>query len=137
MKVRDFLKQKKGIQTLIDFKANKIFKGYSTYTAITIIEFNTPRDSFIYKELVGEKIKTVNNIQFTELDLKDWSFTDETNENFLKNLHSDKNTFINELFYVQYGFATLRDKIFIGKKSDFENNNELVYFNPMLRELKE
>lgn len=135
-KFRDFLKQKKGIHTLIDFKANKIFKGYSTYTAISIIEFNTTRNSFIYKELVGEKIKTVNNIQFNELDSKDWSFTDKTNENFLKNLNSDKNTFISELFNVQYGFATLRDKIFIGRISVIENNNDLVSFNEHLIEKK-
>ena len=135
-KFRDFLKQKRGIHTLIDFKANKIFKGYSTYTAITIIEFSEKRSSFIYKELVDEKIKTVNNIQFNELDLKDWSFTDKTNENFLKNLHLDKNTFVNELFDVQYGFATLRDKIFIGKISVFEKNSELVYFNDHLIEKK-
>lgn len=133
-KFRDFLKQKKGIHTLIDFKANKIFKGYSTYTAITIIEFNTPRDSFIYKELVVEKIKTVNNIQFNELDLKDWSFTDKTNENFLKNLHSGKNTFISDLYDAQYGFATLRDHIFIGTESPCENEKDLVYFKEQLIE---
>ncbi len=135
-KFRDFLKQNKGIHTLIDFKANKIFKGYSTYTAITIFEFNTTRDSFIYKELVDEKIKTVNNIQFNALDLKDWSFTDKANENFIKNLHSGKNSFISELFDVQYGFATLRDKLFIGKTSIFESNNDLVYFNDHLIEKK-
>ncbi len=133
-KFRDFLKQTKGIHTLIDFKANKIFKGYSTYTAISIIEFNATRDSFIYKEIVGEKIKTVNNIRFNELDIRDWSFTDKTNENFIINLDSGKNTFIRELFDVQYGFATLRDKLFIGKIRDFENNHDLVYFNDHLIE---
>jgi len=135
-KFREFLKQKRGITTLIDFKANKIFKGYSTYTAITIIEFNKKTSSFIYKELIDEKIKTVNHIQFNDLDLKDWSFTDNTNENFLKNLHLDKNTFIHELFDVQYGFATLRDKIFTGKISVFDENSDLVYFNAHLIEKK-
>ena len=135
-KFRDFLKQKKGIHTLIDFKANKIFKGYSTYTAISIIEFNSKRDSFIYNELVDEKIDTVNNIKFSELDLKDWSFTDKANENFLKNLESDTNTFISELYDVQYGFATLRDKVFIGKISDYANDKDLVYFNEHLIEKK-
>ena len=133
-KFRDFLKQKKAIHTLIDFKANKIFKGYSTYTAITTIEFNSTRDSFIYKELVDEKVETVNEIQFSNLDLKDWSFTDKENENFIKNIDLDKNTFISELFDVQYGFATLRDKIYIGSISAVENNNELVYFNDQLIE---
>ncbi len=135
-KFRDFLKQKKAIQTLIDFKSNKIFKGYSTYTAISIIEFNTPKESFTYKELVDNEIKIVNNIKFSDLNLKDWSFSDKANENFLKNLHSNKNTFVSELFNVQYGFATLRDKVFIGTISDCQESNSLVYFNEYLIEKK-
>ena len=44
--------------------------------------------------------------------------------------------FISELFDAQYGFATLRDKIFIGSISVCENNNDLVYFNENLIEKK-
>jgi adenine-specific DNA-methyltransferase len=134
-KFRDFLKREKGIHTLIDFKANKIFKGYSTYTAITIIDFDSNKDSFVYKELVDDKIKTVNNISFNELNSKDWSFTDRNKEIFIKSLHVDKNTFISELFDVQYGLATLRDKIFIGNINECEHNNNLVYFKDNLIEL--
>ncbi len=134
-KFRDFLKRNKAIHTLTDFKANKIFKGYSTYTAITIIEFNSNRDSFMYNELINNEIKTVNDINFNELDLKEWSFTDKKNENFIKDLDKNKNTFIGELFDVQYGLATMRDKIFIGKIKAHEKNNKLVYFNDSLIEL--
>jgi adenine-specific DNA-methyltransferase len=135
-KFRDFLKSSSGIEVLIDFKGNKVFKGYSTYTAITIIQFNSKRENFIYKELVEGEIKSVNTICFKDLNIKDWSFTHAENENFLKNLHVDKNTFINELFDVQYGFATLRDKIFIGKIRNCDDNNDLVYFNEHLIEKK-
>ena len=131
---RDFLKIKKWIHTLIDFKANKIFKGFSTYTAITILELGTNKDEFCYKELINNKIKTINNINFNELDMRDWSFTNKENEIFLNTLHSDKNTFISELFDVQYGFATLRDKIYIGNIRTCENKNDLVYFNEHLIE---
>lgn len=37
---REYLKKEKLVSKLIDFKANKIFKGFSTYTAITIINKN-------------------------------------------------------------------------------------------------
>lgn len=131
---RKFLKHSGGMHTLIDFKSNKIFKGYSTYTAISIINFNSNRTSFVYKELVGEIIKTVNTIQYDQLELKDWSFTDKENEYFLRNLNIGKNTYIKELFDVQYGFATLRDKIYIGEISEFGDNNDLVYFNNHLVE---
>jgi len=133
-KFRDFLKLKKAIHTLIDFKSNKLFKGFSTYTAITIFEFDTERESFCYKELINNKIRIVNNVNFCELDLKDWSFTDKENENFLNTLHSNNNTFISELFDVQYGFATLRDNIYIGNIKTYETNNNLVYFNEHLIE---
>jgi adenine-specific DNA-methyltransferase len=131
---RAYLKNDKALHTLIDFKANKIFKGYSTYTAISIIDFDSNRDSFIYKELIDEKIQKVNEISFNKLDLKDWSFTDKKNEDFISTLHTDSNTFIHELFDVQYGFATLRDKIFIGSIKTCDNDSNLVYFNDKLVE---
>ncbi|MEA1963417.1 MAG: Eco57I restriction-modification methylase domain-containing protein, partial [Patescibacteria group bacterium] len=49
---RKYLKDKKAIKILVDFKANKIFKNFSTYTAITIINFFQDNKSFNYKELI-------------------------------------------------------------------------------------
>lgn len=132
IKFREFLKQNKGINTIVNFKSEKVFKGYSTYTAITIIDFNTNKDSFIYKELVDGKIQTVNNIYFEKLDSKKWSSTNCKDEEFLN--YIGRNISIGDLFNVQYGIATLRDKIYVGKITTYEKNNELVYFKNHLIE---
>lgn len=129
---REYLKKEKTLQVLIDFKANKIFNGYSTYTAITIIKNNNNNDYFDYKELIDNKIEFINRVNFETLNKKDWSFTDAENENFLQELQQDRTASIKDFFDVQYGFATLRDKIFIGKT--VHHNEELVYFNDVLIE---
>ena len=129
---REYLKNEKIVETLIDFKANKVFKGFSTYTAITIINKNYAENHFEYKELVNEKIEFINRVNFNSLNKNDWSFSNNADEDFLANLEKDRNCAIKDFFDVQYGFATLRDKIFISKTENY--NNELVYFNGSLVE---
>lgn len=132
-KFREYLKQNKNIRTLIDFKANKLFNGFSTYTAISIFQKDYDKDYFIYKELANGSIKDINYINYYNLDSKDWSFTNTENTEFLKKLNSNKNSAIKDYFDVQYGFATLRDNIYIGKISE-TNNIDLVLFNNSLIE---
>ncbi len=129
---RAYLKTQKIVKTIIDFKANKVFKGFSTYTAITIIKRDYTENHFVYKELVNSKIEFINNITFENLNKKDWSFANTEDEIFLKNLEEGKNYAIKDFFDVQYGFATLRDRIFISKTYDFDE--DLVYFNGKLVE---
>ncbi len=129
---REYLKNQKIVTTLIDFKANKIFKGFSTYTAITIINKNQTVNYFEYKELINNKIEFVNNINFETLNKNDWSFTNTNDEDFLAQLEKGKNCAIKDFFDVQYGFATLRDKIFIAKTTS--HDDILVNFNGSLVE---
>ena len=125
---RKFLKDKKAIKVLIDFKSHKIFKDFSTYTAITVIDFNNIyKETFEYKELINNKIQKVNEIKFDELDDKSWSFSSKKEMDFLKNLYKNTIYKVSDFFEVQYGFATLRDKIFISDIKDEKNN--LVLFN--------
>ncbi len=131
---RDFLKRKRILNTLIDFKSNKIFKGYSTYTAITILQNNYNKDFFIYKELLNEKIVTINEIQFDKLNIKDWSFSNKMGEAFLSSLLEKGNAAVKDFFEVQYGFATLRDKIFIAQVQAYQQDTQLVLFNDCLIE---
>lgn len=121
---REYLKSRKFVHTLIDFKANKLFKGISTYTAISIFENNYGKDYFNYKELENNEIHFVNKIYFDKLDNKDWSFANDENTTFLERLSSN---FTNSID-VQYGFATLRDKIFVGKIESIEES-DIVLFN--------
>ncbi len=129
---REYLKTQKTVKTLIDFKANKLFKGFSTYTAITIIDKAYSENYFEYKELNNNEIEFINNINFETLNKNDWSFANTEDEDFLINIDKDKNCAIKDFFDVQYGFATMRDKIFIAKTENY--NEDLVYFNGELVE---
>lgn len=133
-KFRHYLKQEKTVRNLVDFKANKIFKGFSTYTAISVFQKNNTKDSFEYFEFENNKISFINTITFNNVTDKDWSFSNAANEEFLKELETDRNAIVKDFFDVQYGFATLRDKIFIGKAEEFDNN--LSFFNGVLVENK-
>ncbi len=123
---REYLKSKRMVKTLIDFKANKVFLGFSTYTAITIINKNQTQNYFEYKELLNNKIEFVNNIEFEALNKSDWSFANTTDEDFLAQLDKDKNCAIKDFFDVQYGFATMRDKIFIGKIINYNEDKQVA-----------
>lgn len=129
---RAYLQSQRIVKTLIDFKAHKVFKGFSTYTAITVIQKNRQENFFEYKELINGQIQWLNNISFDTLTQNDWSFTDVANEHFLAQLNHDKTHSVKDFFDVQYGFATLRDRIFIAKTTDY--SDDLVYFNGSLVE---
>lgn len=111
---REYLKHQKNIQEICDFKSNKVFNGFSTYTAITILDKAYSNDFFCYKELISEKMEEVNQIKFSDLKSQKWAFSCEENSDFLANLFKGKNNSLKDFFDIQYGFATLRDKIFIG-----------------------
>lgn len=124
---RKYLKDNKLIDTLIDFKSNKIFKWFSTYTSITILNKMNRKTKFIYKELIDNTLRTVNEIKYSDLEINDWTFANKNDSEFLEELFKNSCNFIKDFFDVQYWFATLRDKIYISKIEDYKDN--LVYFN--------
>jgi len=131
-KFRKYLKDNKMIKSITDFKSNKVFKNFSIYTAITIINFYEKDKSFSYKELKKNKIQKVNEIDYNDLNDNDWYLSNKENISFLKKLYSSTDKKVSNFFNVQYGFATLRDKIYIGKITEEKNN--LVLFNNYLIE---
>lgn len=126
-KFRQFLQQQGKLTMLYDLKSNKVFDGYSTYTAISIFENNHQQPEFVYKELILNKFEEVNKIAFTHLNAKKWTLTNSQQSEFLHTLHQSHHAKLQDFFDVQYGFATLRDKIFIAKSTCL--NNELSEFN--------
>ena len=129
---REYLKKTEAVKTLVDFKSNKVFEGFSTYTAISIIQFNNSKGHFIYKELADGKIQKIADIDYKNLSSNDWSLANNNDLKFIKELKNHKNKLIQDYFNVQYGFATLRDKIFIGDIKQYDNKK--VYFNDVLIE---
>lgn len=130
---RKYLKVNKLIEVLIDFKHHKIFKGFSTYTSITILKNNNIKESFAYNELINDEIKLINEISFKKLNIDNFSFTSDKDELFLSSL-KNKTRLIKDFYDVQYGFATLRDKIFISKVEEIDDN--YVIFNKFKLEKK-
>lgn len=125
---REYLKEEKLIQEITDFKSNKVFNGFSTYTAITILnKLNTKKNHFVYKELLNDKIQEINLIQFSDLNSHKWILSSSENDDFLSGLFKGKNSCLKDFFDIQYGFATLRDRIFIGKCENIEQ--DIVTFN--------
>ena len=122
---RKFLKQTKTLVMLTDFKANKVFQGFSTYTAISVFDKANSKDDFEYQELLQDHIAPVNRIKFSDLDDKKWTFSDKENSEFIAQLFNEKNTALQDFYDVQYGFATLRDKIFIGKIDEIDEKHTL------------
>lgn len=116
---RAFLQQQGSLKTLCDLKAEKVFAGFSTYTAITIIDFARKNaECFDYAEYETGRLKTVNRIPFAALDSTRWALSAPESSQFLQQLADGKNARLGDFFDIQYGFATLRDKIFIGRAAD-------------------
>ncbi len=128
-KFRKFLIKNQLLKTVINFKSEKIFENYSTYTAVTVLQ-KSKSEHIEYKEKRGAKIKTVNKIKYSQVKEK-FDFASENETLFLSKLEN-KSEKIEDYFTVQYGFATLRDKIFI---SDVKEINEKeVLFNGFVLE---
>lgn len=118
---RKYIKDNKLLNKIIDFKSSKIFNA-ATYCAIMNLSKNN--ETFTYEEYEMNKKKIERSYNVNTLSEKAWIFTEirDINRNVL-----DFN--IN----VQYGLATLRDKIFIS--SDYEDiDDELCKFNGILIE---
>lgn len=123
---RQFLKNQGKLSVLYNLKSNKVFDGYSTYTAISIFDNHQKEKNFIYKELIDNKFCQVNQIDFDALNDEKWVFANPENTQFLKKVEK-KHHQLQDFFNIQYGFATLRDKIFIGKSTRQSDEISLFY----------
>ena len=128
---RQFLQQQGKLAVLYDLKSHKVFDGYSTYTAITVFDQTHTRSDFVYKELVSGSFCELDRIRFDSLDNKKWAFSSKENSRFLTQIRERSHSTMQDFFNVQYGFATLRDKIFIAKSKCIGNgfcefNGEIV-----------
>lgn len=118
---RHFLQQQGKLTAIYDLKSHKVFDGYSTYTAITIFDYAARSSCFIYKELVSGSFQERNRIRFDKLDNKKWVLASHDDSQLITTIKNGHSATIQDFFHVQYGFATLRDKIFIGKTTGLGN----------------
>lgn len=117
---RTYLNHERHLTTITDFQSYKVFHGFSTYTAISLFDFSRRYDELTYNLFADQQIKPINRIKLDDLDAAKWVLFSHENDRFLKNLFSTESVELAHLFHIQYGFATLRDRIFISHCTDID-----------------
>ncbi len=130
---RSYLSNSNMLNSIIDFKSNKIFNGFSTYTAITIIKKNRITDTMKYYEFDNNSVVLINEYSLSNLNQKSWLFTKSETHEKVSKLFDNEHVAVEKEFLVQYGFATLRDRVFICENPEILNE-EYVKFNGMIIE---
>jgi len=117
---RNYLKELKLVKEIVNFKDQIVFKDASTYNAITILDKDHKSEIFDYYEYIDNDLRLVNKIDLNKQDVKKWNLVAVEDEKFLSNI-KDADNKISDFATVQYGFATLRDGVFVQKK-DIQDN---------------
>ncbi|RXJ69301.1 hypothetical protein CRV08_04640 [Halarcobacter ebronensis] len=128
---RKYLMKENLIKNIIDFKSEKVFENISTYTAITILDKAKKDYDFTYKVYSKKETKFVSNysiLDFNEQTSSEpWNFDTEENNNLL-NLIRNRSLTLEKYATIQYGVATNKDGIYIGKKSKIGRLKRKVSF---------
>jgi len=110
--IRKFLKETKSIKMLVDFDAEKIFKGISTYTAIIVLVKQSMVEKFVLKSYQAGSLLRVGDIYFNDLGEEAWVLKDKKT---LKRISEIKKRGVplGKIARISVGLATLSDKYFI------------------------
>jgi len=114
---------------LIDFGSEQVFKSRLTYTCICQITKST--GSLSYTSSTPQKIEALTNSDFIDFeysslnDFDGWQLDDAKTQLALKRLENSGKK-LGELFNIRNGFATLRNKIYLFKPID--QDEDFYYF---------
>lgn len=117
---REWLLEKDGIISITDMQHKKVFEEATTFTMITELGNWYHNESTKVYAFNEEGIcKEVNNVPLKEYKIGDKSnFYFKCSEILSILRHIDDTKTIDKVFTVKNGFATLNDKLFIGKMSE-------------------
>ena len=108
---RNYLINNTLLTDLIDFGSNQVFENANTYNCITKLKkSNKGTNINFFLGSVGS-IEKVNVIDVSEYEDKKFIFASKEDIDFVNKKQSGKK--IEEVATVQYGFATLRDRIYV------------------------
>ena len=123
---REYIRKERLLSKIINFGSEKLFK-VSTYTAIILLEKSRRRNVFEYFEYKNKNVQFIEGLNIDTFKDKVWGFGSNDNVSFVDNVTSKEEN-IKSIANVQYGFATLRDKIYVSNKvSDLDK--EICSFN--------
>lgn len=114
--LREYLKKYSAIISIIDMKHEKVFDNATTFTMITEIGNKTHNEITPVYEYDNGTLKLINNSHISQYMYDDkFYFKSNQTLNVIKEINSVR---AEEVFEVKNGFATLKDKLFIGDMSE-------------------
>ena len=117
---REYLTDNKALEYIIDMGHTKVFDKATTFTMITGIgNFHRNETTPVFRYNEEKKIlDLINNVNINDYLIdKKFYFKNNDTLNTLRHIN-DADTSIDKVFTVKNGFATLNDKLFIGKMSE-------------------
>lgn len=135
---RSYLSSKGYDCTLIDFGAEQLFKGCSTYTCICIIR-DVRSATIHYQETTSDELKELQEDQFEDItydsldDKKGWVLKDKKTTETIRVIETTGKP-LGELVAIRNGFATLRNDIYLIKPK--RSDRSFYYFDKGGEELK-
>jgi adenine-specific DNA-methyltransferase len=116
--LRKYIRKTRALQKIIDLEHYQPFKGFRTYTVITLFRKNKVFQSIEYFTYDGKKLEKKGDISYDKIFTEDGKIFISSNPEFRKilSIKIDKKEKI-----VKNGFATLADKIFIADTFNFSS----------------
>ena len=116
---REYLTDTKALEYIIDMGHTKVFDKATTFTMITGIgNFHRNETTTVFR--YNEEKKTLDLINNAKVSVYlidgNFYFKDNTTIDTLRHINDENNT--EKVFTVKNGFATLKDKLFIGEISE-------------------
>jgi adenine-specific DNA-methyltransferase len=119
--LRQFIKNKKILKSLIDFKHHQIFENATTYSIITILSKRHEQNTFeLYYGAPDKKIKFIDEIDLNNLNDNNWILCTNGVLVKIKEIES-RGAPLGEIANIHVGITTLADSYYIFK-------------NPLLKE---
>lgn len=132
---RKFLIDNQLLSKLSDYRSSKIFSDADTYATITYLSKNRDTKKVAIYNLIDKNGEYSTELSYAEL-LKNsgepWNFADPTG---LIEKQAKLGRSLDELAHVQYGLATLRDKIYIDQ-APIDQEDGTTLFHGQLVETK-
>ena len=117
--LRLFFKNKKVIESIINFNHYQIFNNATTYTLITILSKNHNSSLFsLYQGNDKQEINFIDNININDLNNDNWVLKNNKILNRIKKIESRK-FLLGNISKIHVGIQTLADDLYIFKNPKF------------------
>ncbi len=129
IKIREFINNEANIKDIFNFNEFQVFRGITTYTAISILEKSKAKTIFNYynitkksteesevKSYLSDRKRSENIIKIRvsqkTLTPETWIFKDESSQNILKKLNSNSTELIKLCYKIYQGFVLTPTEVF-------------------------